>query len=185
MLHKNSPKRIYEDGGVYFITSKTKDNFPFFKEKIFCEFWIEELKLCKELKNFQLFGFCLLLDRFHLVFRANEKSNFSKVMKFFKENFSRDVNKIISNFPVGATAPSRLRIDATIEKLKIQFFKKYGASHRFPKFQWQKSFYDHLIGGSRDFENCLDYTIENFRKHGLSENWRYTSLNYPDLINAS
>jgi REP element-mobilizing transposase RayT len=208
VLHKNSPKRIYEDGGVYFVTSKTKDNFPFFREKIFCELWIEELKFCKELKNFQLFGFCLLPDHFHLVFRANEKSNFSKVMQSFKRNFTRDINRVLFGFKqntVGAIPESR-RIEISRHKtsenmdfrlrslddltLKLHewrrgFLKKHGTNHHFSKFQWQKSFYDHLIGGNRDFENCLDYTIENFRKHGLSGNWRYTSLNYPDLIDAS
>jgi len=42
LLHRNSQKRIYLDNAVYFITFKTYDNYPYFKEQIFCDLFIKE-----------------------------------------------------------------------------------------------------------------------------------------------
>ena len=51
---RNSQKRFYGDY-IYFITTKTFQNFPFFREEIFCELFILNLKLAKQLKRFKLF----------------------------------------------------------------------------------------------------------------------------------
>ncbi|MCF7845816.1 MAG: transposase [Candidatus Peribacteraceae bacterium] len=194
MPHRNSQKRIYEEGGEYFVTCKTRDNSPFFKEEIFCRLWIEELKLCKKLKGFQLFGFCLLPDHFHMVVKPRGKEDVSKVMHSLKRNFSRDANRVLFGFnediqkPVGAISKSRQidgeDVDLRLREQSKNFHQKYGKRHPFSKFSWQKSFYDHLIRSDRDFENCLSYTVENFLKHELSPSWRYTSLNYPNLIDV-
>jgi hypothetical protein len=42
--HKNSPKRIIFPGAVYYIVIKTQDNYPYFKEEIFCDSFIDDLK---------------------------------------------------------------------------------------------------------------------------------------------
>ncbi|MBI5414187.1 transposase [Candidatus Peregrinibacteria bacterium] len=198
--HRNSQKRFYEERNVYFITSNTYEKFPYFQEEIFCELWIEELKLCKLKFCFDLYAFCLNYEHFHWMIQPNEKWNISKVMKFFKENVSRDINKIIKyQPPEGAMAPSRLhgdnnmresdtascrlQMDTKISIFQTAFLQKNGHHHSFPNFQWQKSFHDHVIRGDEDFENHVEYTIYNFVKHGLPENWKYTSLNYSDEMN--
>jgi REP element-mobilizing transposase RayT len=192
ILHRNSQKRIYEEGGEYFVTCKTKDNYPFFKEQIFCKLWIEELSLCKKLKKFELFGFCLLPDHFHMMFRPGNHENLSRVMQFFKRHFSRSANWLGGHLPEGDIRECRLLNEKyknleTIISLhdeKLNAMKKQIKNH-LPKFQWQKSFHDHLIRGNQDFDNCLDYTIENFAKHNLPHDWRYTSLNYPEMLDPS
>ncbi len=175
------PKRIIIPEGVYFVTVNTQGQYPYFHEKILCELWMEELRLCKELKGFQLLAFCLNEDHFHMLLKPSEKFDVSKVMKFFKENFSRDANKIIFN--VADTAPCRLQISSKINDFQQQFLQKYGTSHSFPRFAWQRSFYDHVIRDERDLEEHFKYTAYNFDKHKLSENWKYTSLNFPGLVN--
>ncbi len=64
--HRNFQKRFHEVGFVYFVTGKTKDDFPFFRidpkinlGQVFCELWMEELSSCKNLKQFELYAFCL------------------------------------------------------------------------------------------------------------------------------
>ncbi|MFA6458201.1 MAG: transposase [Patescibacteria group bacterium] len=190
MLHKNSQKRIYSSDAIYFVTCKTKNNFPFFREDFFCELWIEELGFCKKIKEFDLFGFCLLPDHFHMVFRPRGNENLSRVMQFLKRHFSRNANQISGHSAEGDISQCRLRdefknLSEIISRHgeKVQIFKER-IKNSLPKFQWQKSFHDHIIRGDRDFENCLQYTVENFLKHGLPGNWRYTSLNYPKLIDA-
>ncbi|MFH0776106.1 MAG: transposase [Patescibacteria group bacterium] len=173
------------------MTCKTKNNFPFFREDIFCELWIEELRFCKELKGFQLFGFCLLPDHFHMVFRPRADENLSRVMQFLKRHFSRNANWLGGHLPESDIRECRFRSSefrnletaVAMHDRKLQNLKRR-IKNKLPRFQWQKSFHDHLIRSDQDFENHLYYTAENFLKHGLSESWRYTSLNYPKLVDA-
>lgn len=162
------------------MTVNTENQYLYFREKILCELWVRELRLCKELKKFELFAFCLNYDHFHMLLRPCEEFDVSKVMKFFKENFSRDANKVISD--TADTAPCRLQISSKIEVFQQRFSQKYGHSHLFPCFRWQRSFYDHVIRDERDFEEHYKYTVYNFDKHELPEDWKYTSLHFPDLI---
>jgi len=182
--HRNSQKRVYEENTIYFVTIKTFQNFPYFKEKIFCDLWIEELKLTKRLKKFELYAFCLNYDHSHLLLKPNKEFNISKVMKSLKENFSRDANYIIENYYYeGDTSTYRLRMRNWIRQFQTQFIQKYGPNqHLAPKFKWQKSFHDYIIRNQNDFEKHYNYAIYNFQKHGLPDDWKYTSLNFVNLI---
>ncbi len=188
--YRNSQKRIYEDGFVYFVTSKTKDSFPFFQEEIFCDLWIEELKLCKELKKFELYAFCLLPNHFHLLLKPNDKNNISEIMRSLKTNFSRNINRVISREKIHLPRKARSRDlafvvhEQCLQKLQIQFHKKYENSFPFSEFKWQSSFHDHIIRNEKDLENHFNYTTYNFQKHGLPDNWKYTSLRFENLIDT-
>jgi putative transposase len=174
-MYKNSQKRIIEEGDIYFITCATKNRYPFFKERWLCEFWVQELEHCRELKKFELHAFCLLFDHFHLLIEPCGENNISEIMRSFKTNFSRDVNVLL-----GYTPKARSR-DLAYNDLSrdracgdwIKKWEKYGKGT--PKFQWQKSFHDHVIRDDRDLENHFYYTELNFLKHGLPDDWRYSS----------
>lgn len=186
-MHRNSQKRYYEPGKSYFTVAKTFQNFPYFKEPIFCDLFIEELKLCKQLKQFNLFAFCLVYDHLNLLVQPNDKFNISQLMKSLKENISRDINYVIFSYlnNEGDTSTCRLQIRELIIDFRDKFIQKYGPNQNvFPKFKWQKSFRDHIIHNEKDFQNHYHYTVYNFQKHGLSDNWQYTSLNYKKIIDS-
>lgn len=129
-LHRNSQKRIYGEDYIYFITTNTQRRFPYFKEKIFCELFVENLRICKELKKFKLYGFVVIPDHVHLLIQPNDEYNISKTMKSLKENFSRNANIIMNITNEGETTSSRLR------ELKEIFKKQYVFNHaKIPKFQ--------------------------------------------------
>ena len=50
-LHHNSQKRFYGKDKIYFITANTHNRFPYFREDLFCELFIKNLRFCKELKR--------------------------------------------------------------------------------------------------------------------------------------
>lgn len=202
-MHKNSQKRIYGDY-IYFITCDVFDKIEFFKEELFCNLWVEEMKLCKELKKFQLFAFCLNYDHFHIMTKpVNKIANYSQIMHFLKRNFSQNVNKMMGYtqfkptifeadiekchirencVPASDDAHRRLReFDEITKKYRLQYVSQFGDRYH-PKFKWQKSFHDHVIRDERDFENHWNYTMNNYVKHDLPENWQYTGLNYPEMI---
>jgi len=184
MLHRNSQKRYYEPKAIYFIVTKTFENILYFKEPIFCELFIEELKLCREMKKFKLFGFSLIYNHLNLLIQPSDKFNVSKVMKSLKENISRDINYLIENRRFeGDTSTCRLQMRDILGKLQKQFIFKYGQNQcKIPKFKWQKSFHDHVIRDQIDLENHYIYTAYNHQKHNLPADWKYTSLNYKYLI---
>ncbi len=195
--HRNSQKRYYEKNLIYFIIAKTFQNFPYFKEPIFCELFVEELKLCKELKKFKLYGFCVIYDHLNLMIHPSNEFNISKIMQSIKKETSRDANYIIGASHEGDIPECRLHgkqfskrynKDFTVPDLlnfRDQFIKKYGQNQTIiPKFKWQKSYYDHIIRNNKDFEYHHNYAVCNFQKHNLPSDWKYTSLNYESLIDG-
>ena len=208
-LHKNSPKRIIFPGAVYYIVIKTQDNYPYFKETIFCDSFIEDLKICKELKTFKLYGFSIIYDHVNLLIGPGAKYDISQISKSLKRNVSRNVNIIAGytkSFSVSRVEASALHVGDTslcrlrgrdereypakkINELKARFAIVYSNTNPYPKFQWQKSFYDHIIRfhdnivrQEKDWDFHYNYTVYNHIKHGLPENWKYTSLKFPELI---
>lgn len=64
---KEFPKRYYTEFGIYFTTSNVNGRFDFFKEEIFCDLMIKELKLVKEIYKCKIFGFVINYDHCHFL----------------------------------------------------------------------------------------------------------------------
>lgn len=185
MQHRNSQKRDYSENNVYFVTANCFETFCYFQENIFCEIFIQDLKIAKELKEFKFCGFCLNYNHIHLLVHPSNKFNVSEIMQNIKRTCSLHTNQIISgNLSVSDNIYCSLQRDFFVQ-MRNRFIQKYGPNQvKFPKFKWQKSFHDHIIKNSIDFENHNKYTIFNFQKHNLPENWKYTSLNYSEMIDG-
>jgi len=100
MQYRDWQKRIIFEDAIYFITSKTFNNFPYFQERIFCQpasnecvrtgdLFVENLRLCKRLKRFLLYGWVLAYDHFHLLVQPSDEFDISKVMQFLYEKTSK------------------------------------------------------------------------------------------------
>ncbi|OGY41119.1 MAG: hypothetical protein A2Y67_00720 [Candidatus Buchananbacteria bacterium RBG_13_39_9] len=199
MLHKPPQKRIYFEGATYFVTCTTHNWVEYFKEPIFCDLFVEILKLAKKIKGFDLYAFVVLLDHFHIMFCPHKAENLPKVMQYIKRHFSRNANFILGYENEEAIGQSLLRLrekyahlkneidhlNNRIFDLRSQFLAKYDANQtQFYKFKWLKSYRDHYIRNSQDFEEHLKYIYNNPMKHKLpdAENYKYIYTNYPDLI---
>jgi len=198
--HRNSQKRIIFEDAVYFITSKTHNNYPYFRERIFCELFVENLRLCKRLKEFLLYGWVLNYDHFHSQIQPNDEFNISKVMQFLKRNVSRNINFIMGinnhdelmHILTGSDNDHcRLQMECKLYThikikwlLKYRFKIKYINKNPFPKFRWKKTFHDEYTRNDKSFDNHLDYIIYNLDKHNLPSDWPYVYTNpkYDDLI---
>jgi len=197
MNHRNSQKRLEVDEGIFSITVNTKDRYPYFQEEVFCDLFIEELRLCKQMRKFRLYGFSLMHDHFHMLIHPDEGENISRVMHYLKRNTSRDINSIIEgedNDPRLHNLKSQFlplfevlkNHKQSLNELKHKFHKKYPTQHPFPHFSWQSSFHDHLIRNERDLQNQLNYIWWNPEKHGLTTDamkYPYSSFGFHrDLI---
>jgi len=161
-LHRNSQKRIVFEDACYFATPKTYYNYPYFREWIFCDLFVENLKLWKELKGFLLFGWVVIYDpparsrsfatakagHIHLLFQPSDEFDISDVMFSIKKQFAHNVNRILGYnktniYPEGtegAQALARLQclqkksdIDVFVRILTIRFRFKRPNGHSFPK----------------------------------------------------
>ena len=196
-MHRNSQKRVYGDH-IYFITCNVEGVYPFFEHEILCDLWIHELRFTKKISQMELFAFCLNYDHFHLLIKPhNVTANYSKIMQFLKRNSSQNINKILgytyfrtnpsTTTHEGDNAHYRLRnelntFDEYVLKLRESFKREYGENHDIPKFKWQKSFFDHVVRNKQDFEKHYQYTMYNYKKHELPEEWKYMGLRFREVI---
>lgn len=194
--YRNSQKRIYGKDYIYFITTKTFNSFPYFREEIFCQLFISELKIIKILKVFKLFGFVIIPNHVHLLIQSNNDYNVSNIMHFLKRHFSRNANIImgLENDPVtneGDNGHCRLRygcLNKQIISWRKQFTRKYGyPQYQIPQFRWQKSYYDHIIRNEKDFNQHLNYIAMNCIKHSICKDetnyyWSFLNPQFSDLV---
>ena len=189
--HRNSQKRFYDETNTYFITTNAKDKFPFFKESLFCELFVECLRLYKIMKQFELYAFVIIPEHLHLLIYPIGDYNISQIMHAIKRHFSRKINIIIGN--EGGVGQPRLqgedkkfleiikKHEERIGTIKNKFLQKYSPNQSiFPKFHWQLSFHDHVIRGQTDFDYHYDYIITNSEKHKLVkhyEDYPWSSFN--------
>ncbi len=194
-------KRLIVPDAVYFVTANTQDNFQFFKERIFCDVFVEELRMCKRLKDFKLFAWSLGYDHFHLLVQPGDEWNISEVMHCLKRHATRNINiimgyKSLSPVPAGSDGPPvgsdghpslpagcgidispSAHMDLFVIRKRITFFLKHNNKRPFPKFKWQKSFYDHRARNEHEMDRIWEYIRWNPEHHNLPWNWPYIFTN--------
>ena len=183
-LHRNSQKRIYEEGASYFITTVTYNRYPYFQLPFLAELFIKDLLFAKDLKQFTLHSYTVMPDHVHLLITPSAKANYSEVLRSLKTNYARDANDIMFGRKIniqnlGDVAPRRLRVHEKHMELLLTeyhrlFIDTYGPNHNIPFFKWQKSFRDHII--HNDHSDHLEYIFHNALKHSLAqepEEWKW------------
>ncbi len=108
-------RRYVEVGGVYFITSVTKNRLPLLVG-ISARFMVVNLIYHKYLLDYKLFGYVVIPDHFHMLLQPSEKYNISKIMNLIKGNFSRKYNEIHSR--EGMTVWQQGFYDRTMRDIK-------------------------------------------------------------------
>jgi putative transposase len=130
-------RRYYIPGSAVFITQVVQDRRPVFREARNIVLLRGILENVRQLHPFNMLGYSLLLDHFHIIIQPTRPSNFSDIMHSLKFNFTREYKKQLG-YPAS-------------EPLKF----------------WQKRFWDHVIRNDHDLENHLHYMHYNPVKHGL------------------
>jgi putative transposase len=167
-MHLNSQKRINLDNAVYFVTTKTRDNYPYFSDEVLAELCLAKIYLAQAWLKFDLYGFVILPDHLHLMIMPIINQNISQIMHHIKRNTSRSANILINQNMfnnkkhVGEDDHPRPRV--------------------YKQFKWFSSFHDHIIRDDRDFNNHLAYIKFNPIKHGLladpQTNYPYLHINH-------
>ncbi len=168
--HRNSQKRIYVENGIYFITTNTKDRYPYFENDILCELFVLQIEACKILHNAKIHGYKINPEHVHLLIQTGEQYSISDVMKSLKKQFSHNANKILKYEKQNLS--DEWKENEIVNK--INEFVKQNTNEinniPLPKFQWQSSYHDHLIRDDRDLYFHLEYIRKQWIKHQLPEN---------------
>ncbi len=135
-------KRYYVEDAIYFVTTKTKENYPYFRNTVLTKLCIDKIRLAKEVTDFWLFGYVVISDHVHILIQPKGKYTISKIMHYIKRNTARSANILIINHDVGEGDHPRLR------------------------FGWQSSFHDNIIRNEGDLFTHVDYIRYNPIKHG-------------------
>jgi REP element-mobilizing transposase RayT len=165
-LHRNSQKRYYINNAIYFITTVTKNRYPFFGELIFRDFFIQRLNVFREMKGFNLPAYAVMPDHVHLLIQPGDGFNISEIMFSIKKQFAHDMNRIMGfNEFNDIPTNSNHGTGGSTRSFRDKFITIYGRPHPFPKFQWQESFHDHIIRDRRDLNNHIRYIHRQCEKH--------------------
>ena len=94
-MHRNSQKRYYIPGAVYFITTVTHGRYPYFEVEVLRDVFIWEMFICRSIRPFTLYGYAILPDHAHLLIRPDGGHSYSKMMQFIKRHFTRNANYVL------------------------------------------------------------------------------------------
>ena len=195
-MHHHRTPRIYLAGELYFVTVKTFNNQPVFKDKIFAAIFCQTLKFLESRGDFVMPAGVLLPDHFHLLLKP-EKKNISEIMHNLKSYTANQINNhrqgrdalsveidnhnpgrgrnaslsAMSNHHHHHHRPGLRAWPSTIDKINQPGLRAWP----FIKI-WQRGFYYHIITNDFDLQNHFNYIIYNPVKHGYaaqSEDWPY------------
>lgn len=65
--HRNSQKRIHTRDKIYFITTNTKDRYPYFEEDVLCNLLVLHLELCVLLYYINIYAYKINPEHVHLL----------------------------------------------------------------------------------------------------------------------
>ena len=94
MKHRNSQKRIYIKGGIYFITTNTRERFPFFENDLLCEVMVNQIEFCKRNYEIDMYAYKINPDHLHLLFSVGNQFTISDVMFSLKKQTAHGINQI-------------------------------------------------------------------------------------------
>jgi REP element-mobilizing transposase RayT len=94
-LHRNSQKRYYIPGAIYFITMNARDRQPYFSEDILCQLFVDEIEIVHVLKDCDIIGYKVNPDHVHMLIKPSDKANYSECIRSLRTNFSRNANRVM------------------------------------------------------------------------------------------
>lgn len=174
--------RFNEPGDIHFVTFKTSNNFPYFKDEKCCLILLKELDFYRNKFGLKIYGYVILPDHVHcLIYFEDLKLTISKILQVIKGSSARRIIDIYKQ--AGSQEHLLLARNDSAEQMLSATQK----NHRMNlKYQiWQPRFYDFNIYSQKKFEEKLAYIHNNPIKHGLTDDisqykycsWRNYELN--------
>ena len=154
--HSPHQKRFYVEGAEYFVTSITRERYPYFTSSHFAQLFVEDLWFACELEDLELFGYTAMPEHVHILFQPLGRSNYSEVVGSLKRNATRDINDLISGQPFVRN------LYASLEGDDSDVIADDDSNRRLPRnFQITKQKHPHLTFNT--YKNHFDH-LESIRE---------------------
>ena len=87
-----SIKHFVEKGAVYYVTSVTSGRHEIFSDTFAARFLLVTIAYYRYILEFNLFGYVIMPDHFHILIQPNDNYPLPKIMNYIKGNFARKYN---------------------------------------------------------------------------------------------
>jgi putative transposase len=154
--------KIYDNNGIYFITSATIEHIPIFTYETMFNILIDSFKFCRKEKGLKIYAYVIMDNHFHAIVSCEKLIETIRDLKRFT------AKKIIESIKV-MKYPWLLN--------QIEFWKKGKKINS--NFQvWQEGFHPQQIISDEMLIQKIEYIHNNPVKRGFvekPEDWKYSS----------
>ncbi len=180
-------QKFNSPGDIHFVTFKTFQNRPIFKDEKCCELFLANCEFYRQKYDLKIYGYVILYDHVHQLIgfdmRRFPELTISKVIQGIKGASAR---QIIDYFKTaGSQEPLLLAQDNSMEQ-RLHATPRHNRGLKFRI--WQPGFYDFNIYTNKKFWQKLDYIHKNPLKHKLTRDiaqYKYCSLRNYELNDHS
>lgn len=163
-------RRLHFKNAAYMLTICTNYRYPFFKEDIFCNIFLDILSDFQEKKSYNVIGYKINPEHIHIILKPFGEYNISQIMQSVKRISSCNINQLIF-FGRKENKYENLEWTPALIQYRKQFLRKYNYEpNNYPVFKWLKSFDDGLIKETSHLMNSRKYLKKQMSKHSLKEN---------------
>jgi len=170
--------RYFASGQLQFITASTYRRAPLFLSSRFCRIFVAALEEVRREFGFQLLGWVLMPDHFHLLIRPEPASSTSKIVQQLKQ---RTAARILVGLRRNR---SRRWCGEMLAYLRLPSTVHDHVDYRL----WQRRFYPFGIYTETKRLEKLDYMHANPVKRGLAMSpgeWPWSSFRFYELADDS
>ena len=160
--------KFHEKDGAYFISFATVFWIDVFTRKVYFDMIIDSLDYCRKNKGMIIFGYCIMPNHIHLIFRSGTGQP-SELIRDFKGLTSRKLLKAIKE-----------NYRESRREWMLYMFKKAGSKNsNVTEYQfWQQNNHPIELWSLKVFEQKLNYVHQNPVKGGFVTkpwDWKYSS----------
>ena len=152
-------KHYLEKGAVYYVTSVTYNRKDIFSDTLSARFLLVTIVYHKYILEFNLFGYVIMPDHFHILLQPSERYDLPQIMKYIKGNFARKYNEWHS--PDISDTPGRAELIPHYKRVKDAVVSYIPV--------WQRGYYETVMRDEKDIINRLNYMHNNPVRKGLVE----------------
>jgi len=184
-------QKYNQPGDIHFVTFRTFKNLPIFKDKRYCELFLENCNFYRKKYDLKIFSYAILWEHIHQMIRFDMEKfpnlTISQIIHDVKGRTAQSISKYIFS-QMGSRsfyASAGINLRQGIKALSTQRREGKYISTRDCLKIWQTGFYDFNIYTEKKFREKLKYIHNNPIKHGLTDDiskykfcsWRNYELN--------
>jgi len=166
-MHRNSRRRPYRPFGYYFITTNVREGFSVLNRFDYGHLLEHVLYFSARVHSTTIIAYKINPGHLHLIVQIGNKGTISNFMGSWKRQFARQVNQLL-----------------LLENTMKLVYPDEDSNRRPDKeksFHWQKSYHSHLITSQRDFDNHIQYILNQHEHHDLPDN-NFCYLDYDHVF---